>query len=293
MRVALRSFAAFVVLLAAAPKPGAQSHHHAAAQASPTALKQISEVKEAMRTLSTPDELRAAGFGPELGWVPMMGTHWVHGARMLAGRNDSRTAPTQLMLSPVGGKETVVGVAYAYYAPLKDTETPVLFDGAPAWHDHPDLAPPGTNLLMLHVWFVESPDGPFATLNPFLPYWAAGVTPPPLERMHDAAVSLRVRKAALGLAEIVEPAGLFPILARRPAVRPVLEARRAAIRDLVPQIEAARKAGDHRQWDASIDKVGEHFDAMKEAYVQSALDPDVKTRIAKAIDGMIRGGHSK
>ena len=61
-------------------------------------------------------------------------------------------APAQLMFSPVDGKETLVGVAYAYYAPITDTTPPpVLFDGAPAWHDHPDLAPPGTNLLMLHV----------------------------------------------------------------------------------------------------------------------------------------------
>ena len=80
----------------------------------------------------------------------------------------------------MNGKETLVGIAYAVL--LRDSgdtgDTPDLFDGNPAWHDHPDLAPPGTNLMMLHVWFVPSPDGPFAGHNPFLPFWAAGVTPP-------------------------------------------------------------------------------------------------------------------
>jgi hypothetical protein len=262
----------------------AQSHHHAAAPVSPAALKQIDEVKEAMRAITTPDQARAAGFEAALGWIPMMGTHWVHGPRMLAGKNDTRSAPTQLMFSPVGGKETLVGIAYAYYAPVADTVTPVLFDGAPAWHDHPDLAPPGTNMQMLHVWFVDSPDGPFAGLNPYLPYWAAGVTPPPVARMHDPTVGARVRKAALGLAEIVETAGLFPVLARRPA---------GGFRERAPPPPAAPTSGDEKRWDALVDKIGAHFDVMKEAYIQSALDPTVKSRIAKAIDDMIRGGHSK
>ena len=30
---------------------------------------------------------------------------------------------------------------------------------------------------------------------------------------------------------------------------------------------------------------------MREAYLASALDPDVKARITKAIDEMIKGGH--
>ena len=39
-------------------------------------------------------------------------------------------------------------------------------------------------------------DGPFAGHNPFLPFWATGVTPPDVKRMADPAVSARVRKAA-------------------------------------------------------------------------------------------------
>ncbi len=280
-------------LLTAASIVSAQSHQHQMPSTSAVALQQVRDVEKGAAALATPEGARAAGYEPALGWVPMMGTHWVHGPRMLQGRPAVTLAePSQLMFSPMNGKETLVGVAYAYYAPVKDASTPpALFDGTPPWHDHPDLSPPGTNLLMLHAWFVPSPDGPFAELNPFLPYWAAGVTPPAVERMRDPVMASRVRKGALALAEIVDQAGLFPVLARRPAVRPVLEERRAAIRQLVPQIEAARQAADGTRWEALIDTLGEHWETMREAYLKSVLDPDVKARITKAIDGMIKGGH--
>jgi hypothetical protein len=283
------------VVLIAAPLAGAQSHsHHGRAAVSAAALAQIREVQRALQPITTPEAARTAGFEAALGWIPMMGTHFVHGQRMLDGKsaNSSRTAPSQLMFSPVGGKETLVGAAFAYYAPVNAASPPpVLFDGAPAWHDHPDLAPPGTNMLMLHVWFVPSPDGPFAGLNPFLPFWAAGVTPPDASRLTDSATSVAVRTAAVALAEIVDPAGLFPVLARRPAVKIVLDERRAAIRAMVPQLEAAHRAKDAPRWDGLIADVGRHFAAMREAYLTSALDPQVKARIAKALDGMIRGSH--
>jgi hypothetical protein len=280
-------------MTAAATVAGAQSHQHQSAPPSAAALQQVRDVEKHAARLATPEGARAAGYEPVLGWIPMMGTHWVHGQRMLQGRSEvTLTEPSQLMFSPVNGKDTLVGVAYAYYAPVKGgLAPPVLFDGAPAWHDHPDLSPPGTNMLMLHAWFVPSPDGPFAGLNPFLPYWAAQVTPPPVERMADPAVALRVRRGALALAEIVDPAGLFPVLARRPAVKPVLEERRAAIRLLVPQIAAARKAGDESGWTALLDRLGEHWDTMREAYLKSVIDPDVKARITRSLDEMIKGHH--
>jgi len=285
----MRPTTAILAMLVTAPVVGAQNHHTSPPSAA--ALQQIREVQQAAAALSTTESARAAGYEPSLGWIPMMGTHWVHGPRMLEGRNVKITLPSQLMFSPVGGKETLVGVAYAYYAPLNDATPPALFDGAPAWHDHPGLAPPGTTLIMLHVWFVASPDGPFAELNPLLPFWGAGVTPPDLARMQDSAFSRRVRKAAVALAEIVDTGGLFPVLARRAPVRAVLDERRTAIRALIPDIEAARKQADQTRWDALMDTLGEHWEAMQAAYVTSALDPDVKTRIAKFIDEMINGGH--
>jgi hypothetical protein len=272
--------------------PLAAGQHQSPSQLPPLTLRQIETVTTATASLVTTEKAREAGYSSALGWVPMMGTHWVHGPRMLKGKDAvTLTEPSQLMFSKVNGRETLVGAAYAYYGEPDDKAQPVLFESAPAWHDHPDLSPPGTNMYMLHVWFVESPDGPFAGLNPFLPYWAAGVTPPDVARMHDAAFGSRVRKGALALAEIVDPAGLFPVLARRAGPRAVLDERRPTIQGLVAALNAAHAAKDWTAWDARLDELGAHFDAIRDAYVASALDPAVKERIGKAIDDMIRGGH--
>jgi len=288
----MRPTTVVLALLVSVSVVDAQSHTHSTAPPSAAAMRQIEQVEKAATLLSTPDLARAAGYEPALGWIAMMGTHWVHGPRMLKGKEGvTLTEPSQLMFSPVNGKETLVGVAYAYYAPLDDAKPPAVFDGAPAWHDHPGLAPPGTNLVMLHLWFAASPDGVFAGLNPFLPYWAAGVTPPSIDRMQDRAVSVRVRTAALALAEIVDTTGMFPVIARRPAVKAVLDERRDAIRSLVPQLEAATNAKDQAKWDALLETLGAHWTAMREAYLKSALDPDIRARMAKSIDEMIEGGH--
>ena len=225
----MRSTIVALALLAAVPVVTAQSHNHAVPEPlSSAALRQIRDVEQLAASLSTTERARASGYEPVLGWIPMMGTHWVHGPRMLQGRDAvTLNEPSQLMFSPVDGKDTLVGVAYAYYAPLKDAPAPpVLFDGAPSWHAHPDLAPPGTNLMMLHVWFVSSPDGPFAGLNPFLPYWAAGVTPPALERMRDAAISMRDPERRAGVGGNRRSRG--PLSGARPPARGETDPRRAA-----------------------------------------------------------------
>src|SRR4029078_1758826 len=102
-----------------------------------------------------------------------------------------------------GARASLVGVASAAYAPLTDSTQPRLFDGAPAWHEHPNLAPPGERLVMLHVWFVPSPDGAFAGTNPNLPLWGARLSAPDSARMRtDSAFNGRVRRASLALAEV-------------------------------------------------------------------------------------------
>src|SRR6185503_20537761 len=229
------------------PAVGAQSHQHAApAKLTPLTLRQIDTVKSAAASLATSDGATGAGYQPVLGWIPMMGTHWVHGQRMMKGKEAvTLTTPSQLMFSRVNGKETLVGIAFAYYSDISDKANPILFESEPAWHDHPDLSPPGMNMHMLHVWFVDSPDGPFAGMNPFLPYWAAGATPPDATRMADAAFSSRVRKGALALAETVATEGLFPVLAKRAGPRAVLEERRPKILALVAPLNSAHAA---REW---------------------------------------------
>ena len=53
---------------------------------SAVALQQVRDVEKGAAALATPEGARAAGYEPTLGWVPMMGTRWVHGPRMLQGR---------------------------------------------------------------------------------------------------------------------------------------------------------------------------------------------------------------
>jgi hypothetical protein len=255
------------------------------------ARDQLTVVARAAARFAAVDSARSAGFEPVLGWIPMMGTHWVNGTRILDGRRFDAAVPSQLMFSPVNGKQTLVGVAYSYLGPVTDTTRPATFDGNPSWHEHPDLAPPGTTLVMLHVWLVPSPDGPFANLNPFLPFWAAGLTPPPVERMSDRAVSLTVRKAALALAEVADTNGLFPMIARRPAVHPILVARRDTVRAIMPRLEVAVTAHNWGVWDRIAGELARQFDAMRATYLESAVDPTFNARLVKAMDDMLGAGH--
>jgi hypothetical protein len=160
------------------------------------AQAQINDVAKALRSLSSPQLANDQGFAPVLGWVPTMGVHWVNDARMVDGKNFDALLPDQLMFSRVNGKETVVGAAYAYLTALSDTARPATFDGNPPWHEHPNLAPEGQTLVMLHIWFVPSPDGPFAGHNPNLPFWALGLTPPAEAKFREGANAARTRKAA-------------------------------------------------------------------------------------------------
>ena len=261
--------------------------------ASAKAQQQIKDVQTATESLATIEGARHGGFMSVLGWIPTMGTHWVNGARMLTGKGAKLAEPSQLMFSPMNGKATLVGAAYAYYSALTDSTRPATFDGNPPWHNHPDLAPPGADLVMLHVWFVPSPDGPFAGHNPFLPFWGAGLTPPDAEAMHDNAFNLRVRRAALALGEVVDTSGVFRALSRRPAVKPVLDTERAAIRALVPQVEAATMAKDAKKFDALMVELGAHWDTISAAYFAAVTRPEVKERMQKLVDDMLRvgGGH--
>ena len=109
---------------------------------------------------------------------------------------------------------------------------------------------------MLHVWFVPSPDGPFAGTNPNLPFWAAGLAAPDSARMHDAEFSSRVRRASLALAEVIDTTSIFPNLDNRPAV-----------------------------------KAASQWDAIYAAYLSSAITPAGRERMKRFVD-MLLGHHA-
>ena len=265
-------------------------HHMGATTASPIARQQIDHVARDLADLGSPEAAAGAGYHPALGWIPTMGVHWVDSDRMTKLVETDRQNPSQLMFSKISGKDSLVGAAYAYYTSSHDTAPPPLFDGAPAWHDHPDLAPPGMNLVMLHVWFVPSPDGPFAGTNPNLPFWALGLVPPDARRMHDPAFSMLVRRAALALAEVADTTSIFPNLERQPGVRPVLAARRDSIRAILPAFRAADEVGSRERWRRAATRAAAQWDGIYAAYLASARTPTVRSQLQRYV-AMLLGQH--
>jgi hypothetical protein len=295
-----KGFLLSLMLVVPAPR-GAQTHddmagmdmhhHHAAQPLSATARKQIDSVASRAAPLATTAAAAKAGFEPVFGWIPTMGEHWVDRGRMTRDNQLDLGAPANLMFSKIGGRDSLVGVAYAYFAPMADSTPPRLFDGAPAWHEHPNLAPPGERLVMLHVWFVPSPDGAFAGTNPNLPFWAAGLSAPDSARMRsDSAFDSRVRRASLALAEVTDTTSIFPNLERRPDLQPVLAAHRDSIRAIVAELRIAEKTKDTARWDRALDRAAGQWDAINTAYLASARTALGKERMERFIQ-MLLGHH--
>jgi hypothetical protein len=298
MSRALTVSAAITVALAALstslgaqmPSMSHDMHRAPSAAVSAKARKQIDSVVKAVNALGTPSAASSSGFRPVFGWIPTMGEHWVAGGAMMNGRQTNRSAPSQLMFSKINGRDSLVGAAYAYFTATADTVRPVLFDGAPAWHEHRDLAPPGGTLLMLHVWFVSSPDGPFAGTNPNLSFWALGLAAPDSARMRNAAFRSRVYRASLALAEVVDSTFLFPNLEARPEVHALLLPQRDSIRALIPELRAAQEAKDTARWDKAVNKAAAHWDTIYKDYIVSTRTRAGRDRVEQIVR-MLLGKH--
>jgi hypothetical protein len=271
---------------------GMTNMQHAAAPTSAAARIQIDSVARALKPLGTPSAASAAGYRPVFGWIPTMGVHWIDPLRMTKAAESERAAPGQLLFSRIAGRDSLVGAAYGYFTLATDSTPPRLFADAPPWHEHADLAPGGQTLLMLHVWFVPSPDGPFAGTNPNLPFWAVGLDAPDSARMHDPAFSQRVRRASLALAEVADTTAIFPTLKARDEVRAVLVPRRDSIRALIPELRAAQQARDTARWDRAAERVAAQWDALAATYLASARSASGKQRIARYI-AMVLGQHGE
>jgi hypothetical protein len=168
----------------------------------------------------------------------------------------------------------------------------VLFASNPPWHEHPNLAPPGQTLVMLHVWFVPSPDGPFAGHNPNLPFWALGLTPPPAARFVDPTTGPNARRAALALGEVADTSGVFPMLAAREPLHARLAALRDSVRPLVAQLAAAQKGGDWARWDRVAATAAGYWTQMRAAYLAAPVAPERRARMAAFLDEMATGKHA-
>lgn len=258
-----------------------------AAQVSETARRQIRQVEDAVRKLDTPAAALDAGFRPGLGWIPAMGEHWVNRGRMQNGFD--MLEPEVLMFSPVNGKLTLVGVAYAL-RDVPDARTPAGFDGdLDVWHDHPALAAGDRTLHMLHVWFIDSPHGPFAGHNPWVSFLAAGVTPPDASRLTDPAKAQRIGEVAAALATTVsETLGVERLLGRfmtsAPSERVALA--KDSIRALVPALSDAQRRGDDAEWDRVAAAAAAQWNIIRDTWLDAAPTESAKERLLRFLDGM-------
>ena len=158
------------------------------------------DLRQELSELNTPEAAVAAGYFPALGDIPGMGIHYVN-LSMGLDKDYNVNLPNQLMFSPMGGEEKLVGAAYAFVdVPNTAVELPFESDFA-SWHDHPQFAKDGETLHMLHVWFVDSSNGPFAGLNFWLPYQTAGVEIPNPCWMAEEEIADRIRKVSFALTQ--------------------------------------------------------------------------------------------
>ncbi|HWJ16798.1 MAG TPA: hypothetical protein VNS10_23840 [Gemmatimonadaceae bacterium] len=275
---------------------GMHGMHHAGAAPAPVSQKarrEIDSVAKAVSGLSSMTAAEKNGFQPRFGWIPTMGVHLVSRQKMMNGRQTDRTAPSQLMFSKINGRDSLVGAAYGYITADNDTVRPVLFDGNPSWHEHPDLAPAGLNLVMLHVWFVPSPDGPFAGTNPNLPFWALGLAPPDSARIRrDSAFKSFVMRAAVALGEVADSTAILPTLKERPEVAGAIAVHRDSVRALLPEFRAAQASRDAARWERVATKAAAQWNAMQAVYLSSAKTPAGRARIERAI-ATILGEHGE
>jgi hypothetical protein len=280
----------------AQPPAAARAHRHAAPADSltPRARAQLAAARRATADLATPEAARAAGYRPMFGHVPLQGEHYVRVDRVLSGGFDVER-PSVLMFAPVAGRPTLVGVAYAFLHPT-DVAPPAGFDGAgDAWHAHERLAPsPGRHLLMMHVWFADAPEGPFARYNPWLPYLAAGLTPPAAATLADSAAGAPARRLGLALASAATPPLLFEWVERQggDTLRARLAPHRAAIQALVPRLAAAERAGDRAAHARLAGEAVAHGEALVAAYRDAVpARPLVRRLVDRTVDEFLGRGH--
>ena len=179
--------------LASPPWAGLPSHDRS----------KIKDLQDSLTSLSTPTAARAAGFLPALGEIPGMGQHYV--SLELSMNNDVDVdKPNNLLFANIDGEDQLVGVAYLFMDEVNtDKEIPFQSKLA-AWHDHPQFAGPGQTLHMLHVWFIESSNGPFAGLNFWLPFKTAGIAIPNPCWMADEEMVDKIRFISVMFAQFTQ-----------------------------------------------------------------------------------------
>jgi hypothetical protein len=261
----------------------------------------------ALKPLTDSAALHNAGFtplafGPVRDLTPFQGQHWLSLPRIvrMAFTNAPVVvdSPTFVMLLPVNGSLKPVGVAYSKRIG-EQASAPTTLAGMPAmWHTHmfcrnvpgegQVLAdgledcqdrggqPTRNQIAMVHTWTIPNPDGPFAHDNPTLPFLAVGLTPPAKFTRDD-----RLFAVALGEtygAKLPE-AHRIDHEAQVAGTISVLGTNRSTLRDLVPQLLDAERAGDKARFDALRKKTISTYNALLASYRALASTPQIKARL--------------
>jgi len=277
------------------------------AQQTPTAI--VARATQAIDSLRDSLTLHKAGYfaigfgGGVKDLTPFQGQHWIHFARFVANPAIEITRPNFMMYLPVGDSLVPIGVAYTRRTPA-DSALPTDLAGSPAeWHTHIFCrnAPGEGNVLadgvedckaragmpapnqiaMVHAWTIVNPDGPFAHDNPALPYIATGIKPPTHATRDDRLLGVALGEtygARLVAAHLISRA-LSKI-----GPQPKLDERRAALRDVVPQLRDAERSGDAAKIQAARKKTIEAWNALAAEYRALAPTPEMKARFDLELD---------
>lgn len=226
----------------------------------------IERLQRTTQALRRPEAASAAGFTPQFGDIPTMGVHWISRERMQDAVQAD--APDHLLFTRIAGRDSLVGVAYAFRGPV-DAKVPTLFESPlAAWHDHAALGGgAGNTLHMLHVWFIPSPYGPFAGNNFFLPLLAAGRALPDACWIQTEAEVARFELLATlvdvlhrradstaGPATRAAGRGRLGAAAARPAFANALDALATRLAPQLAAMDTAARAADRAGWERVADE---------------------------------------
>ena len=168
----------------------------------------VAQARRGTAAFRESENARAAGYRPLGPDFPGMGQHWVHPSLILRDTPDA-AHPTVLEYAEIGGRLTLVGVAYAVL--VKDDVPPTSLPVPPgAWHFHQGTVEeesflrshagmghdvPGPKIAVLHAWiWLDNPDGLLATDNWALPYARLGLAVP----QHTSRAAARALALAAG-----------------------------------------------------------------------------------------------
>ncbi len=235
----------------------------------------VDAARRATVGLDTPEAARAAGYVPVFGNVPLQGEHFARPDLVMRDSFDI-DHPSVLMFASVGGRSTLVGVAYTFFLPVGQTQPRGWEGPADVWHSHDDLLHlPGKHIVMMHTWLVDCPEGALGHVNSWLPYYAASLAPPPADA--DSAGADLARRLGLALGLATNPPGVIDQIQRQAdgAVAARTAALRTEILALVPRLRAAQANGDAGAFEALRVQTAATGDTLVAAYRQGSGSPEV------------------